>query len=788
MNLFFMAVGAHSADRRYELHVKEQAVNKSGYVLQSALTMSLSDDDQGSIPAPTLKFRLGDRAVIKVVNHTSEIISMHWHGILLPAGMDGPMFFNNKPIEPGESFTFRFPIKHKGTYWYHSHTELQEQRGLYGAIVIHDPAEKLKVDEERVVVLSDWSSESPAEILRNIKADGHYYEFKKNSRSSWLGAIRHGAVWDYVKAQWTRMGAMDLSDVGYDAFLINGEEETTVHRYYHPGTKVKFRIINAGASSFFYVNIGKLRDFEVVAKDGVDVKAVTVNELLMGMGETYDIVFTVPQHGAYELRATAQDITGFASLNLGHGPVEQVPDKLRPNPYVMDHGSHSGDGAHGGHGGGDEHNEHGDGDSDKNHGGGGEHNEHGEHRDGGSGKNEQHDHGHEQPGAHATHNMAKQNKHRKHRDGGSMGSEESAEHSHAGHNMSAVEDSAEQRREAVLQMPMSKRLNYSMLEALEPTAFPHKLPRYSITLTLDGDMERYNWHINGKAFSEETFIEVNAGDVVRFTMVNRTMMHHPMHLHGHFFRLLNGAGDHAPLAHTVDVGPMQTQTIEFHADNPGLWFFHCHNLYHMKMGMARIIKYRGTEQSPELMASAKKHKHKFTHDNSAFTSLKLGLFTNHADLMAKVNKGRYEIKLKLELDDYDKDTFEADLLFKRYLTKYFSLMAGVEYEDEELEGLLGLSYMLPLQIKTHIYATSGKKVVVELEKHIPISSRLELVPEAKYEYSTEDEEESFWELESTLLYKLTSQWDVGVFYKYKQAYEDLDKDDHSVGFGMRNSF
>ncbi|MAF77630.1 MAG: copper oxidase, partial [Halobacteriovoraceae bacterium] len=189
--------------------------------------------------------------------------------------------------------------------------------------------------------MSDWTNEKPLQVLANLKKDGDYYKYKKDFLPSILGAIRHGAIWDYLKGEWTRMGPMDLSDVGYDAFLINGKINSMLKNVKH-GEKIRFRIINASASTYFYFNIGNLRNFTVVSKDGVDVQPVKVNELLIGIAETYDVIFEMPHHmKMFEAKATAQDITGSASLMFGKGEMEHVPNKMKPSPYGMgdmDHG------------------------------------------------------------------------------------------------------------------------------------------------------------------------------------------------------------------------------------------------------------------------------------------------------------------------------------------------------------------------------------------------------------------------------------------------------------------
>jgi len=492
LSQFFTQV--YGAERFYELKVQNITKNVTGVDVKHALAIN------GSIPAPTLKFQLGDEAVIKVINETDEPTSLHWHGLLVPWRQDGPQFSNTKIIAPKTSYTFKFPIKHTGTYWYHSHTQLQEQRGLYGAIVIEDSSPKFKVDHDLVYMMSDWTNENPTQVLANLKKDGDYYKYKKGFLPSILGAIRHGAIWDYLKGEWSRMGAMDLSDVGYDAFLVNGEQSIDLPQISH-GQKVRLRIINAGASTYFYFNIGNLRNFKVIAKDGVDVKPVVVNELLVGIAETYDVIFEMPHEmKSFEARATAQDITGFSSMFIGNGEKELVPNKAKPNPYQMgDHG-----GGHGDHGGG--------------HDGPGD--EPGGDEPGGD------EPGGDEPGG----------------DDGPSG--------HDGHHMIDSRNSVTEMLEDQLMVmgnedttpiPMTKRLNYMMLRSPSPTDFPKDLIRAQvIDLELSGDMDRYTWYINGKPFSEDKFINIKENEVITFRFINKTMMHHPMHLHGHFFRVLMG--------------------------------------------------------------------------------------------------------------------------------------------------------------------------------------------------------------------------------------------------------
>ncbi len=721
--LFGASPLTRAAEKVYDLTLRQTTVNFTGREISHAISIN------NSIPGPTLRFRFGDTAVIKVTNESNEATNMHWHGLLVPFNMDGPIP-NNKPIEPGKSFTFRFPIRQTGTYWYHAHSTLHEQLGLYGSIVIEDHHPRFNVKDDFVLVLSDWIDEHPDDVLNNLKKEGDWYAFKKGFLTSWLGAIRHGAVWDYIKSQWTRMGAMDLSDVAYDAFLINGQKTSQITKHYMPGDKVRLRIINAGASSYFYVNIGNLREFQVVTKDGIDVVPVPVTEILIGSGETYDLLFTVPEHAAFEVRATAQDITGHASFVFGMGGVEAVPNKIKPNPYKMDnHGDHGGttppddgDDDHGGH----------------------------DPTPPGNG------------GDHGDHDMP-------------MPSMPAPDH--GSHENGGAQRSSEETR-----FSQSKRLAYEDLKATAATNFDlSRYPIREIPLVLSGDMERFHWFINGKPFSEEQYIHIREGEVVRFKMTNATMMHHPMHLHGHFFRVLNGQGNFAPLFHTIDMAPGKAYTVEFLANEPGIWVFHCHNLYHMKMGMMRLVKYEGFEppHDAEHSTTSKPHalKEHIKDDRRFYPRYNLDLFSNHGELEIGLNGGRYDVSLKLEVNEWEIEDLEAEAIFKRYLTNYFSIYTGAEFKDREFGAIVGLAYQLPMQIEVSGHTSIDGKVTVRLKKSIPIFSRLVLEPEV--EYGTREQ----WTFESKLLYRVTNQIRAGAFYQF-----NTERKDHSIGVGMSFRF
>ncbi|MBC7370961.1 MAG: multicopper oxidase domain-containing protein, partial [Bdellovibrionaceae bacterium] len=452
---------------RYELTIANQKTNITGKEVDFALAVN------GSIPAPTLEFTEGDDAEIVVKNGVKdEEVSLHWHGILLPPEEDGVAYTNTPPIFPGKSRTFKFKIRQHGTYWYHSHTMVQEQKGVYGAIVIHPKKETIRFDKEAVVVLSDWSDENADQIIRNLRKDGDFYLYKKNSVRSIGGALRAGEAKTFFQNQWQRMGGMDLSDVGYDAFLINGKKDSQL-LLAHPGERIRLRIVNASASTYFYVSLGQT-PMQVISADGVDIEPAQAKELLMGMAETYDVLFTVPEHKNFELRATAQDVNGFASAWIGMGEKVSAQDKLAPDLYAPM--NHSGHGA---------------------------------------------------------------------------GAMDHSKMDHAGHSVESVP--------AAVAGPVLETLTVDDLKATASTVLPAGKKVSDFKLVLDGDMERYVWYINGKAIHEDRDILINEGDVVRFTFVNNSMMHHPMHLHGHFFRVLNKNGDRSPLKHTVDVPPMGTR-------------------------------------------------------------------------------------------------------------------------------------------------------------------------------------------------------------------------------------
>lgn len=654
----------------YELLIEKRPMNLSGQkTVDFALTVN------GGIPAPTLEFTEGDQAEIVVRNALEgEEASVHWHGVLLPNLEDGVPYVSTPPILPGTSRTFRFPVRQHGTYWYHSHTDTQEQKGVYGALVFHPRSEANQADKEAVVVLSDWSDENADSIMRNLRKDGDYYLYKKNSVRSYFGAIAAGGLKAQLRNEWDRMGGMDLSDVGYDAFLINGRRESTLVDA-KPGERVRIRVINAAASTYFYLSLGQA-PFRVVAADGVDIDPVDARELLLGMAETYDILFTVPERKSYELRATAQDVTGFARTWIGAGERVAAPDKPQPNPYMaMDHGAHAG------------------------------------HAESGM------DHSH-------------------------------MDHAHAHHEGMRPGEAASRR--------LVQTLTVDDIRARAPTTLPPNVPVHDLKLVLGGDMARYIWFVNGKAIHQDRNVDVKDGEVVRFTFVNETMMHHPMHLHGHFFRVLNQFGERSPLKHTVDVPPHGTRVIEFYANEPGAWMLHCHNLYHMHSGMARVVTYQGFTPKSEVAGPHAGHD-PHLHDHLYWDG-SLEAATNHGKAAARLSWTWDTVELKGEAREEHGGHWaaEGDLLYRRWLNAYLNLVGGgTSYRDRQ-QATVGVAYTLPMLIEAQALVDHRGDFRGDLHRRFPWGARI--FSDAEFTFRQGEKAE----FEISLMYGADWHWAAGL--------------------------
>lgn len=682
--LFTLGHGHHAEAKvvHYDLHIRQEPVNLSG---RSEVNFALSIN--GQIPAPTLEFTEGDEAEIVVHNElANQEASIHWHGVLLPNDMDGVPYLNTPPIPAKSQLTFRFPIRQSGTYWYHSHTGLQEQKGLFGALVFQPRTKNLnlpKFDRELVLVLSDWTDENPDQVLKNLRKSGDYFSYKKKSVRSWWGAFQAGRLWTQLMNEWDRMPGMDLSDVGYDAFLVNGKRTLSFDKI-REGERVRIRLINAGSSTYFRIRLGD-QTMKVISADGLDVQPTIANEILMGMAETYDLSWVQPR-GRHELLAMSQDLSGSAQVWLGSGDEHPAARPAPVDLYApMNHGgTHSGmDHTQMGHA---EHSNH------------AEHSEHDEHDD---------------PSEKA-----------------------------------AVEQ-----------------LTVDDLASLKPTEIQATKRVLEMKLVLGGDMDRYVWHFNGKTIAEDRTIEIQTGDIIRFQLINETMMHHPIHLHGHFFRVLTSSGANSPLKHTVDVPPHGQRTIEFKADEPGTWMIHCHNLYHMKTGMARVIQYSDFKPRADILKWQDQDPHQHEH---LYTFTSLSLASNLQQAFFRLSRTWDQLELRFENREWENfKTAEGDFFYRRWLSNYSSLVGGYghfeEYSEHPDFAQVGAAYRLPFMIDTQTTVDHRGRFRLQLGRRIQWTtnwySELEwnLRQKARGEFAT------------SLLYGPSFSWALGLFLTEEKA-------------------
>ena len=758
--LFMPGAELSAATVEYDLTIAWQEVNFTGQPVK-ALTIN------GRLPGPTLRFTEGDHAVIRVHNQMDVETSIHWHGILLPNAMDGVPFVTYPPIAPGQTFIYEFDLRQSGTYWYHSHTMLQEQRGLFGALVIA-PKDEGAFDRLRdhVVVLSDWTDEEANSVLHTLKRGSEWYSLRKGSGQSVLGAARLGMLGAYFSRELQRMPPMDLSDVYYERFLLNGAPQQSLTA--KPGENIRLRIIDGSASTFFYLQFAG-GPMQIIAADGLPVQPFDEKRLLIGVAETYDAIVTMPADGSYEFRATAHDGSGQATLWIGSGLRYAAPDIPHPNLYSNMGGislkrvlALTPGGSMGMPG------------------------------------NEVRAGKFDQPGMNGMGGMNGM----KEMDQGAM-AQEAGKMNHAGMASGPAMEHAGHARDEVEQetIPMDAATNghagpgmvsneqlaepkstwlgllaedvsskaplaadgmnrqrpwppYDKLRALQPTAFdPHK-PVRQIRLTLDGDMERYVWFLNNKPLSETDHIEIKRGEVVRFIMINRTMMHHPMHLHGHFFRVLNAQGEFSPLKHTVDVAPMTTTVIEFAAEEFGDWFFHCHLLYHMESGMARVVHYQDFTLDP---ATAAVRQHLYHDPFHLYGQMDLLSQMGQGVLVYANTRHIFSAEWQAGWQGVDDVEWEVTPAYDYYLNRFAAVFAGVDLEGtgnrfEKHEGIFGLRYLLPLNIASRVWVDTAGEFQFAVGKYLELTPRLAVFSEA--EYDTKEH----WEIRAGTGYMMTKHF------------------------------
>lgn len=512
----------------------------------------------GATPAPILRWRQGDTVELNVTNHLREDSSIHWHGIRLPTRMDGVPGLSFAGIAPGQTFTYRFRLHQSGTYWYHSHSGFQEQTGLYGAIII-DPIQGYDhhFDREYVMVLSDWTDVDPKDIISNLKFDSDYYNFRQRTVGTLFHDMRHQGIAATIRDR-LRWGAMnmaptdilDVSGIIY-TYLLNGQSpHANWTGLFTPGERIRLRFINASSMTLFDVRIPGLK-MTVIQADGNDVEPVEVDEFRIGTAETYDVLISPDGAGPYTVFAQAEDRTGYARGTLATqpglaGPVPSMDPRPLRTMTDMGMGNMQGMG----------------------------HMDH-----------------------HAMDHHAPSSSHMD-----MPGMDMDHMDMKGGKPAPAPRLRPGVEVQSIAMMPINRLgeagdgldhngrrvLTYADLRATIPGADPRP-PSREITLHLTGNMERFIWGFDGKKFSEAPQIHLQVGERVRFILINDTMMEHPIHLHGLWSELENGQGEYRPYKHTVIVKPGERLSYLVTADEPGMWAYHCHLLYHMELGMFRTV-------------------------------------------------------------------------------------------------------------------------------------------------------------------------------------------------------
>ena len=488
----------------------------------------------GTVPGPLVRLREGQTARLHVTNNLNEDTSIHWHGLLLPFQFDGVPGVSFPGIKPGETFTYEFPIRQNGTYWWHSHSGLQEQAGHYGPIIIESAEPDPRYDRDYVVLLSEFTPIHPHEIMRKLKVGEHYFQrdMLTATKGDMSGETRR--MWGKM-----RMNPRDISDVTGSTytFLINGHgPQDDLQLAFAAGERVRLRIINGSAMTFFNVRIPGV-PMTVIQADGQDVDEMQVDEFQIGVAETYDVIVSPPD-GSHAIVAEAMDRSGMGVASLtshkGHRatppPLRKIPTLTMADMGMMDHSGMDGMEGMGG----------------------------------------------------MDHSM---------RDKSLVPGDVEV-----GPGVDMIAPSPMDRMDFPglgLDKVPHRVLRYTDLKAKRMN--PHRLVEREMEIHLTGNMERYMWSFDGKKFTAVTDDPIRFGydERVRVKLVNQTMMAHPIHLHGHFFELVNGADHmHQPLKHTVIVQPGGTATFDLTANEPGDWAFHCHLLYHMHAGMMQVVTVR----------------------------------------------------------------------------------------------------------------------------------------------------------------------------------------------------
>ena len=673
----------------YDLFVKDTIVNFSGKVKRAIAV-------NGQIPMPTLTFTEGDTAEIVVHNQLKESTSLHWHGVFVPNKEDGVPYLTQMPIAPNNTHVYRFPIIQNGTHWYHSHSGLQEQIGMYGSLILKKRNDDLHyrkgIDDIPTVpvILSEWTNYNPKNVHRMLHNASDWFAIKKGSTQSYTEAIQKGYFKTKFINEWKRMLAMDVSDIYYDKFLINGNNESQLSQF-KKGDQIRLRISNAGASSYFWLSYagGKIT---VVANDGNDVEPTEVDRLIIAVSETYDVLLSIPKENtSYEFLATAEDRTQSASIFIGAGQKQlatQLPKLNYFKGMKMMNGMMKMNGNM------------------------------------------------DDMGMNMSLQQMDMN--------AVMYPELSADKMHKEHKMDMENGESSN---AIHSMKKISSLNYSMLKSPTKTVLPSHAPVRELHFELTGNMNRYVWSMDNKVLSEVDKILIKKGEIVRITLYNNSMMRHPMHLHGHDFRVINGQGDYAPLKNVLDIMPMETNVIEFEANAEGDWFFHCHILYHMMAGMNRVFSYQDQSQNPLIIDKKWAYKKLQRESNQLHFMAQNDFATNGNDGMAMAQNTRWSFATEWRMGYHDKHGYESETHIGRYIGKMQWLMPFIGFDwryrklnqneteknifgqkntkDNRSQFSIGLAYTLPMLMIAQIELYHDGILRMQLRREdIPVSKRV----------------------------------------------------------------
>lgn len=640
LTIYIFSSNSIAAEKVIDLIVDYKTVNFANK-MRTAIAVN------NQIPAPTLHFKQGDHVKINVRNNLNEDTAIHWHGIILPWQMDGVEGVTQKGIMPGKTFTYEFTLEQSGTYWYHAHAGLQEQEGLYGALVVSPLKDnQLQYSNDFVIVLSDWSNTSAEQIYSNLKKQGDYYSpyfALQPSLSKFIHDYCNASckqkqiiLDDYKMMQQMRMSIYDYSDIAYDAFLLNGQTKCKPWTgLVKVGDVVRLRFIGASASTIFKVKIPDTK-MQMVQAQGNDVRPYLIKDFTIAPGETYDILVKIEKNRPYIIYAESADTIGAAYGALITTPNQKVNYNIAPFPnplpvsqemMTMDHSSST----------------------------------------------------------HKTNPMPRDMNH------------------DMNHDM----------HKPLETFFTTNSTKYQSLIAAVKTNDPSIPVTAEIKMELFGYMNRYIWFINGKTEHEVMPYIFEPGKRYRFVFTNNSMMHHPMHIHGHWFILRNGNNEYDPLLHTIDVAPGATITADVDTDASGQWFFHCHMLYHMYSGMGRVFQYSTllevtqNKMQPENIIKPSEFvnrpivrvdeirpidkaliKHPMAHQTSLFLANFLDVGFDPSNNRQKFNfKGLYGYdynKLELFINDAEinqgkVENADLDIFYWHLLAEFWAIKAGVNY-------------------------------------------------------------------------------------------------------------